>query len=624
MKKRWQVSEDNIAFIREVNPSNGAKLKITESRDLDAGQIFYRKKISGGILFAEKADYEYFRGFERMVSGRCQPLYIRLQFYCHGLWQTFWTGEFSTGAGKWNLDECTFEVKPETVDRYSCLLRKQGVKKNVLTAPIVTVNIPVLSSWEFGVCSTTGVTPSPAGDCDAFYGPGGQIGDPYIDGWDAATTSQSVTGGQVNFYWRERVRTECVGGLATPPPGSGWLLVEDDCATDGTALYARQPIVSWPFDAPQVGTVVGAENVPPDDTCQWVFMGMGGIEDPFNPGSELLPYYVCIDSAETTELDTARTMKEAIEVIIEGTGCDLLGIRSDLFNWNPVGDALNYEAGIDYVTGLPSVRSNLLIAQKSDVIDPDATNPATIGEWTMKDVATFFLALNCFWDIDEDGYYRVEHWDYWTSVEGVTIADLTKPNEPLAYEHLSDSVPGVERLQFMEALSRDFVGRDIEYSGPCVGVDNEDEKEYSAGKVTTDVTYILTDPGAIAKEGFVVLATTPVGADYTVIISQGAITGDFLSNGSMSTANIQNDYWRSRRYLRTGSMNGVDTAFEVRDNIEQGNVRGTLCCETLRYSANDTIVTQLGQRLGGINANVESVEYDIFADRITWTLRYAY
>lgn len=624
MDKRWQVSEDGTTWSRDVTVKNGAKVTITEDQDLDAGQIFKRKKLSTKLLFGG-ADYLYFLNFERSSMRRCRSIYIRCQFKCAQNWSTFWTGEFSTGSGTWDLDKCLFEVQPETVDRFQCLLKKQDVKRNLLTAPKVTVTIPTIASWEYTLLTTISGNPVPVGSGDEILGPGGAVPDTPINGWDYTGDSLSgVSGGTVVFFWRERVETECVGGSPAPPPGSGWVLISNDCATTGTALYARPPVVAWPFDTPTIGTIVDGENAPPDSSCQWVYIGNGGVDDPFTTESETLPYYVCMDSAEAVEVDTARTLKEAAEVIIEATGCDLAGIRSDLFNWNPVGDAPGYVAGIDYVTGLPAQRDNLLIAQKSDVIDPDATNPATIGEWTFKELMQLFLALECFWTIDNQGYVRVEHWTYWASQVGLTVANLRKASEPLIYEHLSAETPNVERLTFMEALSRDFVGKDIEYDGPCAQQSSGNAKEYSPGKVTTDVGYILTSPGDISKDGFVVLATRVTDSGYSTIISQGAITGDYLSNAPMSTANIENDYWRDRRYLKSGRMNGVETDFNIRPNIEQSDVKASMCCELLQYDPSDTLVTVLGARLGGLPAYVDSVTYDLFVDQATWTLRYAY
>lgn len=606
MNKRWQISEDNVTWTRDVVPQNAGKLRITETRDLDAAQVFFRRKLSSPIIFW-KDDFTYFKGFERRASGRCQTLYVRLQLQCGAAWQTFWTGEFSTGSGKWNYAECFFEVKPETVDRYTCLLKKKDVKRNLLQVAPVTVNVVSVPSLEFLVCQYSG----------------GSFGCPIPTGFVAAHIWTPISPIQLGVLWREVVTTECVGGSPSEPEGAGWMLDTDDCATTGSAKYYRTPVISWPFGDPVIFLDGDGYPEPPDNSCS-SWLNIGSYDYSINPPG-IVPFYVCLSQGTPTVIDTARPMKECVEFILEGTECGLEGVRSDLFNWNPQGDAPGYVAGLDYVTGLASERSALLFVQKSDAKDPGASNPATIGEMTFKELVQLFLAMQCFYFIDRDGYLRVEHWTYFVLQDGFNLTDFTRVNEPLMYSHLSEAVPQVERLTAMEALSRDFVGKDIIYSGPCVGSEGDGTKEYVLGKITTDITFVLSDPDEISSEGFVVLASAYDGSEYNVIISPGAITGNYVSNAPMSTANIMRDYWTWNRFLPSANMNGVDVDFDdIRPNVEQQSVRAGMCCKVLRFDATETIGTDLSAILGDARAQVEDVEYDLSTDRVEFTLRYAY
>lgn len=631
MKKRWQISSDGGTVWRTVHPINGDKHRISQERDLETGCIGFRKKLTSDLVFQDNQrlgidDYTYLRAFEEDPDLRCSELLVALQFQCSGTWTEFYRGKFSAGSCKWELGACVVTVKPETVDKYTCLLEKAKVKRNILQAAVVDASYVALPSLEFGTCTTLGFIPTPLGDCDEFFGPGGTPSDPPIDGWQGATTSQVAPGpSQVNFYWRERVETECVGGSPSPPPGVGWSMLQDNCATTGTAIYVRQPLISWPFDPPSAGTIVDGINTPPDTTCQWVFMGMGGIDDPFTPDNDAVPYYVCIDSATQTEINRARTLQSATEYIIEESGCDLLGTRSDFFDWNAPGDAPGYVSGENYITGTTSQTDALVILQKSDVIDPNASNPATIGEITFLEMMTALRVMfRCYWDIDDDGYVRIEHWHYWLYQQGLDLPVMydAKVIEPLTYTHLGDEIPRIERAVFMEAQGRDFVGKDILYSGPCVNT--EEVKEWSPGKITTDVSFIDTDPTSISKDGFVILAADLASGVYQTIVDVGAITGNFTSNAPLSWANLERDFWTWDRYLPTGNMNGADVAFDgYLPNIEQEQVSVTLCCELLTFDPSETVNTSLGERLDA-EAIVESVQHDIPANRTRLTMRYAY
>lgn len=624
MNQRWSISDDDGATWVFVSPLNGSKGKIDKTRDLGSGQVFFRKKLNGTIDLGGD-DFLYLDAKRRRPSLRCQELLIRVEFLC-GTWKEYWRGKFSAGSIRWDLAGCIVSVKAETVDRYTCLLENKDVKRNILQAPIVDASFATIPSLEFGTCTTIGFNPFPLGGCDEFFGPFGIPGDPFINGWDGAGAQAAPGPSQVNFYWRERVETECVGGSPVPPPGVGWVLITDDCVASGTAVYARQPIIAWPFDPPSAGSVVDGVNVPPAGDCNWVFMGMGGLDDPFTPDTEELPYYVCIDSATQTALPRARTLQSATEYIIEQAGCDLAGVRSDFFDWNAPGDAPGYVAGENYVTGAANQMNALVILQKTDVIDPAASNPATIGEMTFAEMMTFLrVAHRCYWDIDDDGYVRIEHWSYWVFAVGLDLVAADRPNEPLVFESIGEEIQRIERARWMEAQGRDFVGKDIVYDSPCVpNGAAENVREWSPGRITTDVSFIDSDPDAISKDGFVVLATTLVSGVYQTIIDTGAITGNFTSNAPMSWANLQRDFWTYDRYLPSANMNGQDTVFDAYlPNVKQEPATIAMCCEVLAFDPKSRVEGALSRRLGTAG-HVESASLDLYDQRLTLVLRYAY
>ena len=148
-------------------------------------------------------------------------------------------------------------------------------------------------------------------------------------------------------------------------------------------------------------------------------------------------------------------------------------------------------AGQNYVTGETNQVDHLVILQKSDAIDPTASNPATIGEITLKEMLQFMVeTFRVYWIIDDDGNLRLEHISAWRSQSGLNLTTYSEDRliEPLAYASTSDESPRVERLKWAEAQSRDFVGKDIVYSGPCVASDNE--KSWNAAPFTSDIAYI--------------------------------------------------------------------------------------------------------------------------------------
>lgn len=625
MDKRWQLSFDGGTTYADCNPLNGGSLSIDSKRDLSKGQVFYRKSLSGPIKFG-KPDYDNINEWRLQPPLRCGAILVRLQLRCGGIWQTEWTGEFSPSSGKWDIGRCTFEAKASPVDRYSCLLAVSKVKRNILQVAPVQNLTKLLPSVEFLPCK---YYVEGEGLCEEI---GNDPEDPLlINGWEYINDFVTDLDGNVttyNLYWREKVTTECVGGLPVVPPGLNWQLYENNCDTTGFATYVRRPLVFYPFGDPGQGTFDENGNpVAPDNDCNWFYIGNVSLNPQSTGPSPTAPYFICLDQPSDfdTEFNRGRLMKDVTEFILDRTECSFTGVRSDFFEWNPTGSAPNYIAGYNYVTGNVNQVDELLIFQKTDVINPLATNPATIGELTFEELMQVYRVMfQVYWDIDDEGYLRLEHWKYWDFALGLDTTASEGSSEKLIYSGLTDDIPQAERATWMEAVSRDFVGLDIEYSGPCVSDDKEAE-DYSPGKITTEVTFVVSDPDSISREGFVIMATALSDGVYNTIIDIGAITENFITNAPLSWANLQRDYWTWNRKLREGKMNGVEQVFDgFMPNIEQDQFSVVMCCPLLAFNAQSRVKTELSSGLGGVYAIVESSSFSVKTNRLSLTLRYSY
>jgi hypothetical protein len=193
--------------------------------------------------------------------------------------------------------------------------------------------------------------------------------------------------------------------------------------------------------------------------------------------------------------------------------------------------------------------------------------------------------------------------------------------EPLVFESVGDEIPRIERAAWMEAQGRDFVGKDIVYDSACaVGP----AKVWSAGRFTTDISFIIADPDAIGKDGFCLLATRLVSGTYQTIVATGAIPGNFVSNAPLSWANLEDTLWRHDRYLPSGTMNGAITDFNgFLPTVKQDGVAFDACCSTLGIDPREAVAGRLSDRLAALGL-VESMTHDLYADRITMVIRYAY
>lgn len=614
--------------------------KFSEEEDLIVGLIAKRRKLTSDIVFSG-SDFGYFLAIERQASRRCEELIIRRQWRCNGVWKTIWTGVFSTGSGEWDFDKCEFTVRPEVLDEYTCIMRVLNKKVNVLDVAPVEVNALIWPSTIEILVSTGGV---------GFY-------DEYVLADTQSLTIPELGGPCVapsypytdtyNIWWRERiVDYPCPDGVldggpgawTNAPPGTGWVpegYVGAWPISVPTLMktWVREPTIAWPFanDPIVVGDLtppgVGTPYPPSSPACnQWMLVQIAScIGDTSSVG-----LFICLDDPiEYVTITRGRTLESIANYLLTQSGCDQAEMVSDFLEWNPPGDTPGYSTGVNYVTGGTNQYNQIVAIQNSDAIDPSATNPAIKGEMTLKELL-YMLAttMKLFWAIDDQGRVRIEHWSYWTNPVGLSVASFPddEKSEPLSYKHLRSEIPRLERPKWSQAQGADFIGADIEYSGPCVSTDEENDlKEYNVGQFMTDLAFIVGTPEAINKEGFTLVATIFDGTVYDALIDYGALTGSLITNAPLSWANLERDFWQHDRFLPTGTMNREATEFlGFVPNIEQKNVFLKYCCEFADFDSTERVQTRLGIKLGNITAFVRRAEFDEATDGMDLTLRYAY
>jgi hypothetical protein len=318
-------------------------------------------------------------------------------------------------------------------------------------------------------------------------------------------------------------------------------------------------------------------------------------------------------------------------------------VVSDFFEWNPVGDAPGYVAGKNYVTGLDNMLADLFMSQKSDILDPTATEPATIGNITFNQVMDLIVRTipNARWFVTAALELRIEHISYF---QFLNTADLTiAPYDRMIvgtnkYSYLKDRRPKREKFKWMEAYNSDFKGADIIYDPVCVepsvgGIrpgqnysafqGAENAVTYSADIITTDLEYISSSPTEISDEGFVLLCAVDDGlGNYTVAYEVGLISGQLMPNAHLSWANLHYAYHRHDRVLLEGTMNNTaETFLSSRKTKAQNDFSIYDCCSGIDYSVYNaeipgTVTTAIGE--GSIE------EYSLSLKTMKLTLKLIY
>lgn len=222
------------------------------------------------------------------------------------------------------------------------------------------------------------------------------------------------------------------------------------------------------------------------------------------------------------------------------------------------------------------------ITPKSNVITIDYDEPATNAPITLKTIFNMLRdCFKCYWFV-EDGKMRIEHIHFFENGGSYTGApqigvDLTEQintrnNKELAFGQESvtfDKPEMTARYEFgwMDDVTLPFNGEPINVIGGYVNKDKIEKIEVS--QFTSDVDYILMNPGEISQDGFVLMAAQVTNNGLELPIMKFEDIGVVLQNALCAFVYLQKyyAYYMPTRHYRIGDIgNSYETAESVKPN----------------------------------------------------------
>lgn len=246
------------------------------------------------------------------------------------------------------------------------------------------------------------------------------------------------------------------------------------------------------------------------------------------------------------------------------------------------------------ITQIANRYNYLTISQKSDILYPTSSNPATIGMMSWNGLAKILKAMNLRWEYNDGiDILTIEHISQWDTVSSIDIRaqDLTKSTNKFRY--VKEELPKYEYFKWMEAYYEDFVGEPIWYDSACV---SNDSTEFSLN-VTTDIEFIRdcitnNEEAKISKDGWVLFSNRQVLTDYYININAGLLEAGIRFNCDLSWGRLLYLFFRHDRQLPTGYLNGLLTTFYSSKKIKEQKC-DIIYCDTL--NPNRAIITELGE-----------------------------
>jgi hypothetical protein len=234
------------------------------------------------------------------------------------------------------------------------------------------------------------------------------------------------------------------------------------------------------------------------------------------------------------------------------------------------------------------IKQRLFITPKSNLVTAGYDQPAQKAPITLKRITDMLRdCFRCYWFIDEQNRFHIEHISYFMRggtymgqpVVGIDLTKqiVTRNGKPWAFarnQYEFDKPEMAARYQFgwMDDVTELFNGYPIDIISKYVKPDNIEQIDVS--QFTSDVDYILLNPGEISKDGFVLLAGTNENYLEEPITKSGTPTSGIIFNeidlrqslGQTITINIQSTAGNTK----IAQSNAIAELEEI-GTIEQAN-----------------------------------------------------
>lgn len=162
----------------------------------------------------------------------------------------------------------------------------------------------------------------------------------------------------------------------------------------------------------------------------------------------------------------------------------------------------------------------LYIIPKSNIVNAGYDEPAQTAPITLRNVFEMLRdCFRCYWFIDDSGLLHIEHISWFmkggtysgSPYVGIDLTGQTVPRNGKAWafarnQYKFDKPEMASRYQFgwMDEVTKLFVGYPIDIVSRYV--DPEKIEQVNVSRFTSDIDYVLLNPGDVSKDGFVLLA----------------------------------------------------------------------------------------------------------------------
>lgn len=280
---------------------------------------------------------------------------------------------------------------------------------------------------------------------------------------------------------------------------------------------------------------------------------------------------------------------------------------------------------------ITGIDQRLFITPKSNIIASGYDQPAQKAPITLKRVTDMLRdCFRCYWFIDKQNRFRIEHISYFMNGGaypgtpdfpkiGINLTKqiVTRNGKPWSYarnQYQFDKPEMAARYQFgwMDDVTELFDGYPIDIISKYVNPENIEQIDVS--QFTSDVDYILLNPGEISKDGFVLLAAQLNDGEYKLpyVNFYYESTDHYLQNAWVSFMFLQR-YYMFDMPARNVQINGVTQMVRGIKKLKTQTIKFPVLTEPDMFNL---IKTGLG------NGTIQKMSVNLSSRNANTTLKY--
>ena len=271
----------------------------------------------------------------------------------------------------------------------------------------------------------------------------------------------------------------------------------------------------------------------------------------------------------------------------------------------------------------------LFITPKSNIVTAGYDQPAQKAPITLRNVFDMLRdCFRCYWFVDDNNHLHIEHIQYFRNggsysgspVVGIdlTTQQVPRNGKPWAFgrdQFKFDKPAMAARYQFgwMDDVTQLFDGFPIDIISKYVNPDNIEQIDVS--RFTSDIDYILLNPGAVSKDGFVLLGAINQNGGYALPYYNFEIDGNdhYLQNAYVAFCLLQ-QYYAYDMPAPLYSINGVQMYAQGIKKLKNQTIRFPLLndpdlVELVKTNLGNGTIEKLSVNLSSRNANA-TLKYD--------------